>query len=599
MGNETSTGQDQRKGPSPNQMQQLISHFRQASESGDESKCLAMIRAGVTVNIIINETYGTRAVHLAAWYNQPKLLRDLAASGADIEAADNAGLHPLHTAAFRGSIEAAECLLSLGAELIPRDNHQLTPLHTAALENQIQFIRYIIHKGITPDVRDGNGLAPLNSAIIRGHVRSVDALVKAGAHLESKNKWGGTALFSAAFEGNLECVERLLAHGALLESKDANGLTVLQGACYKGNTAMVAFLLSKGANPELTNNAGRRAVHVAARQGKIDCVDILARHGADIDAALVAASKDPSDVQDLVAIPILERAQSSIPNRPQQVAAHPRTVIKQHSTSQAVPAGLSARVNANLADEDLLSQVAAPIPLNLPASYVPPERLGDDMLIQPILLSAVPQLPYIVAESLIIATDRMNNQKLPANCALDLNECLALALYSFELGMMSTTLDGSDNLYYTLNEQLRLRKLPFLLALRSYIYYFKAAWNKLPILQTTAYRGLPSKALTTIEENYQLGREIHWSAITSVTLDKRVAESFAQCGTPNVGVVVEINVIDGRSISSYSALPVESEILLHPGASLIVTQNMTANKSAKSGATIKLIQMSKTGKFTF
>ena len=54
--------------------------------------------------------------------------------------------------------------------------------------------------------------------------------------------------------------------------------------------------------------------------------------------------------------------------------------------------------------------------------------------------------------------------------------------------------------------------------LQAYLYYLMSALSKLNAVKGTVYRGIPSSHKQTVEDLYQEGSKIHWSAFTSTTL---------------------------------------------------------------------------------
>jgi len=62
------------------------------------------------------------------------------------------------------------------------------------------------------------------------------------------------------------------------------------------------------------------------------------------------------------------------------------------------------------------------------------------------------------------------------------------------------------------------------------------------------------------------GRRIHWSGYTSSTDSLEIAKEFAKQG----GVIMEINISNGKLISDYSFVQQEHEILLSPNMGFYV-----------------------------
>jgi hypothetical protein len=78
----------------------------------------------------------------------------------------------------------------------------------------------------------------------------------------------------------------------------------------------------------------------------------------------------------------------------------------------------------------------------------------------------------------------------------------------------------------------------------------------------------PLKA-TCSQAKYQQGWDVHWSAFTSCTPALDQAKVFAQ-GLG--GVIFRLQVLTGRDVTAYSAMPDEQEVLLSPNARFVVTK---------------------------
>eukprot|EP00917_Polyrhabdina_sp_WS-2016_P014381 GHVP01031467.1.p1 GENE.GHVP01031467.1~~GHVP01031467.1.p1 ORF type:complete len:483 (+),score=21.54 GHVP01031467.1:118-1449(+) len=169
-----------------------------------------------------------------------------------------------------------------------------------------------------------------------------------------------------------------------------------------------------------------------------------------------------------------------------------------------------------------------------------------------------------VKETLAIAKNRMENSS-----SLSMNEALAVAMYTFDLSIYSNADDGSDNFYHHFNRVLRTRN--DLKELVPYMFYFKNGLNKLPPAKGKFYRGLKNDALEILTQNYKQGQEAMWLAPTSVSRTRTIAQEFAGVD----GVVIEIQVVDGREVSGYSCIPNEAEVLLMPDSKFITTQNIS------------------------
>lgn len=191
-------------------------------------------------------------------------------------------------------------------------------------------------------------------------------------------------------------------------------------------------------------------------------------------------------------------------------------------------------------------------------------------------LPGIGDLHYICDNAIILAEDRLNHQliapELQCNQQLSFDEAVAIAAYTFDLGLNGNKEDGSDNLYYILNVVLRERNAAKMQKLKPYLYYLMNGISKLPLVSSDiVYRGIPESALSFVQSNYKLGTHIHWSSFNSTSRSLQKAIDFAG---PR-GIIFRIKVINGRDLYHYSAIQEEDEIILSPNSRFIVTAECT------------------------
>jgi len=209
--------------------------------------------------------------------------------------------------------------------------------------------------------------------------------------------------------------------------------------------------------------------------------------------------------------------------------------------------------------------------LKLSTGFTPPkscsEHLRSDM---PGIMPEVNQIDFITQESVTIAQDRL--QALPpTEKRLSPDQAVAIAAYTYDLGFNSQTDDGRDNFFEALNKLLRQRNSKVMMVLRPYLTYLMQGLEALPPWKGTVYRGVPAEALDIVRKNYSPGKDIHWSSFTSTAALLSKAQQFAQ--GPG-GVIFVVNVVMGRCIVNYSAIPDENEILLSPNSRFVVTSDL-------------------------
>ena len=196
---------------------------------------------------------------------------------------------------------------------------------------------------------DGTRTA-LGLAAERGHVDMVGRLLSAGAEVNAKGRLGWTPLERAALGGHLLCVEALLGHGAdcsplalsgaagqdfgtvvaalLAAGADPNGLAerggsrsmyafdaaapilvaesgggssgelawrVIHTAAEAGAAGAMGAFLRSDPEVEAQDEDGRTAMAIAAEAGHLGCVVVLLEAGAEVTAAVDAATNHGHD----------------------------------------------------------------------------------------------------------------------------------------------------------------------------------------------------------------------------------------------------------------------------------------------------------------
>lgn len=103
-------------------------------------------------------------------------VRRLIESGADVNAANNAGVTPLMNAGGTGNKEAVELLIQKGADVNHRTSGNYTALMQAALVGQLEIIKVLLDAGADPTVQDTGGRTALAYAEERERKDVIDLL---------------------------------------------------------------------------------------------------------------------------------------------------------------------------------------------------------------------------------------------------------------------------------------------------------------------------------------------------------------------------------------------------------------------------------------
>jgi len=193
-------------------------------------------------------------LHAAAWTGELARIRQLASTGADLNAPDVHGRTPLHVAAFARQRGAITALAQAGADLNRLENDRYDAVTIAAVADDEQTLRTLLALGAsarqTTSRYDGTALI---AAAHLGHAGVVRQLVGAGAPLDHVNNLHWTAVIEAIVLGDggarhQATLKALIDAGADLQLADRSGATPLQLARSRGYREMVDMLQAAGAH---------------------------------------------------------------------------------------------------------------------------------------------------------------------------------------------------------------------------------------------------------------------------------------------------------------------------------------------------------------
>jgi len=123
-----------------------------------------MAQQGINVNQA--DKYGRTPVYLAAQAQQPEMLEELFAKGADANTANTSGTTPLIAAAEKGHVRTIELLLTRdGISLDAKDKAGQTALMVAAANGYIQVVEALVKAGARMDITDYKGMTAYDHTI--------------------------------------------------------------------------------------------------------------------------------------------------------------------------------------------------------------------------------------------------------------------------------------------------------------------------------------------------------------------------------------------------------------------------------------------------
>jgi ankyrin repeat protein len=216
-------------------------------------------------------------------------VRQLLASGAEVNAADGDGTTPLHWAVWAGDPATVDALLGAGALATAANAFGVTPIYTAAEQGNVPILRRLLDAGAPVDTVDGAGDTVLMAAVRAGSLDGVRLLLDRGARVEATDpQLGHTALMWAARMDHGSIAGLLLERGASVEARTRVGPKPAARPPGAGGGSHGVGIVRSGVPPQgeqLPTPGGMTALLFAARDGSLHAARALVDAGAALNAA--------------------------------------------------------------------------------------------------------------------------------------------------------------------------------------------------------------------------------------------------------------------------------------------------------------------------
>uniref|UniRef100_A0A914X811 RING-type E3 ubiquitin transferase n=1 Tax=Plectus sambesii TaxID=2011161 RepID=A0A914X811_9BILA len=171
-----------------------------AAANGDAQKCEEILaRPDADVNGIFA---GHTALQAAAQNGHMDALNALLLQRADIELEDKDGDRAVHHAAFGDEPVVIEALHRHGGDLNARNIRRQTALHIAVNKGHMGVVRQLLELGAHTSLQDADGDSPLHDAVTKRRDEMISLLMERGADMTLTNNNGFNALHHAALRGN-------------------------------------------------------------------------------------------------------------------------------------------------------------------------------------------------------------------------------------------------------------------------------------------------------------------------------------------------------------------------------------------------------------
>jgi hypothetical protein len=196
------------------------------------------------------------------------------------EAGQYAGLH---AAAHRGDVNEIRNLIASGANVEARDRHGRTPLHVATFARQRDAIRLLANAGANLGAMENDRYDAVTVAAVADDEETLRVLLSLGASAKlTTSRYDGTALIAAAHLGHVGVVKQLIAAGAPLDHVNNLHWTAVIGSIVLGDGGKrhqqtLQALIDAGASLRLADRQGRTPLALAQSRGYAEMVRMLER----------------------------------------------------------------------------------------------------------------------------------------------------------------------------------------------------------------------------------------------------------------------------------------------------------------------------------
>jgi ankyrin repeat protein len=192
----------------------------------------------------------SKQVHEAVKLGDVGRVKDLIASGIDVNGKDSFGTTALMNAAHLGNVEMVRALISAGADVNATDELGWNAIHKAVYNSDLdkgfpEVVNLLAKAGCDVNAKIGYGIRPLMLAAGYGEAAVCEALLANGADILARNDGGLTALMMVKDKFYVEVIN--LLHAA---ERDAG---VGEGSCSTKNAPdsnVITFLKPLTRNPD-------------------------------------------------------------------------------------------------------------------------------------------------------------------------------------------------------------------------------------------------------------------------------------------------------------------------------------------------------------
>lgn len=184
--------------PSGNLNEDLV----KSAANGDTKHCEELLsQPEANVNGIFA---GHTALQAASQNGHLNVIKILLKYNADLEIDDKDGDRAIHHAAFGDEPRVIQLLAKSNCDLNARNKRRQTALHIGVNKGHFNVVKILLDCGAHPNLCDSDGDTPLHDAITKKHDDLVDLLLQYNStDLSITNNNGFNSIHHAALRGNL------------------------------------------------------------------------------------------------------------------------------------------------------------------------------------------------------------------------------------------------------------------------------------------------------------------------------------------------------------------------------------------------------------
>ncbi|XP_058117166.1 E3 ubiquitin-protein ligase MIB1 [Anopheles ziemanni] len=257
-------------------------------QNGGPSSSASSSESQSVVKVDVNGVFaGHTALQAASQNGHLEVIQVLLRYQADVEIEDKDGDRAVHHAAFGDEPAVMGLLAKAGADLNARNKRRQTALHIAVNKGHFNVVKTLLELSCHPSLQDSEGDTPLHDAISKEHDNMLSLLLDYGADIRLTNNNGFNALHHAALKGNPSAMKILLTKTNrlwIVEEKKDDGYTALHLAALNNHVEIAELLVRMGkANMDCQNVNLQTALHLAVERQHVQIVKLLVREGANLN----------------------------------------------------------------------------------------------------------------------------------------------------------------------------------------------------------------------------------------------------------------------------------------------------------------------------